>query len=548
METCVPDIERTDQEIQMQRIFKFTAGAALILTFFAAFGITAEAQRRSDREMRDMIRILNSRFQDFSYAYQNRMRSNSADPDDIDRADAGVRGFEQAVRAFEVNFDNRRDSRTDIDNIVSSALVLNGLVADQYQSQRIRDDWQKVTDQIDKLAAVYGVTPNWYSQSSYDDHEKGSPSYANANYSTDGLSGVYMLDAGRSDNAAEIARGLGVTGANRADLIEKLRSQPQIAISINGNEVTLATTDSPATTFIADGNDITESAGGRTVRVRATLNGDELVISSVGGNTDHNVKFAVVDGGRGLQVTRRFTTDYLYETVFADSYYTKTDEVAALGVDIRNSGGGVPYSSNDPNDVYSSNTGGTQPTTTGIQRTGDFIVPDGTIVTGRLETDIDTKASQNNDRFRMTVTSPSEYDGAVIEGYLSGIDRSGRVSGRSNVTFNFQRITMPDGRAYDFAGSLYGVKDQNGKTVKIDEEGTAKGGSQTKETIKRGGIGAGIGALIGAIAGGAKGAAIGAIIGGGAGAGSVIVMGRDDLKLLKGSEITVQSSSPIRPR
>lgn len=531
----------------MQRIFKLTAGLALILSFFAAFSVTAEAQRRNDREMRDMIRILNSRFQDFSYAYQNRMRSNSADPADMDRADAGVRGFEQAVRQFEVNFDNRRDSRSDIDEIVSSALVLNDLVSDQYQSRRIQDDWRKVTNQIDKLAAVYGVTPNWYSQASNDDY--GSPTYTNASYNTDGLSGIYTLDAGRSDNAADIARGLGVTGANRADLIEKLRSQPQIAISINGNEVTLATTDSPATTFTADGGDITESAGGRTVRVRATLNGDELVISSVGGNTDHNVKFALIDGGRGLQVTRRFTTDYLSETVFADSYYTKTDEVAALGVDIRNSGrGNVPYSSNDPDDVYSSNTGTAGVPTIDASRTGEFIVPDGTIVTGRLDTDIDTKASQNNDRFRMTVISPSEYDGAVIEGYLSDIDRSGKISGRSNVTFNFQRITMPDGRAYDFAGSLYGVKDQNGKTVKIDEEGTAKGGSQTKETIKRGGIGAGIGALIGAIAGGAKGAAIGAIIGGGAGAGSVVVMGRDDLKLLKGSEITVQSSSPIRPR
>jgi hypothetical protein len=540
----------------MQRTFKIISGFALIISFFAAFNVTADAQRRNDREVRDMLRILNSRFQDFSYAYQNRMQSNSADPDEMDRADAGVREFEQAVRAFEVNFDNRRDGRTDIDGIVSAALVLNDLVADQYQSPRIRDDWRKVTDQIDKLAALYGVTPNWYSQSSYDDGDaNGSPSYTNASYDTDGLSGIYALDAGRSDNASEIARRLGVTGANRTDLIEKLRAQPQIAISINGSEVTLATTDSQATTFIADGSDISESAGGRTLRVRATLNGNELVISSVGGNTDHNVKFALVDGGRALQVTRRFTTDYLNETVFADSFYTKTDEVAALGVDIRNSGrDSVPYSSNDPNDVYSSNTGNTGNTggarvpATGTQRTGEFIVPDGTIITGRLETDIDTKASQNNDRFRMTVISPSEYDGAVIEGYLSDIDRSGKVSGRSNVTFNFQRITMRDGRMYDFAGSLYGVKDQNGKTVKIDEEGTAKGGSQTKETIKRGGIGAGIGALIGAIAGGAKGAAIGAIIGGGAGAGSVVVMGRDDLRLLKGSEITVQSSSPIRPR
>ncbi|HYJ90821.1 MAG TPA: YMGG-like glycine zipper-containing protein, partial [Pyrinomonadaceae bacterium] len=90
------------------------------------------------------------------------------------------------------------------------------------------------------------------------------------------------------------------------------------------------------------------------------------------------------------------------------------------------------------------------------------------------------------------------------------------------------------------------IKDQNGKSVAVDTEGVAKGGSQTKETVKRGGIGAGVGAIIGAIAGGGTGAAVGAIIGGSVGAGSVVVQGRDDIQLMKGSTITVQASSPVR--
>jgi outer membrane lipoprotein SlyB len=114
------------------------------------------------------------------------------------------------------------------------------------------------------------------------------------------------------------------------------------------------------------------------------------------------------------------------------------------------------------------------------------------------------------------------------------------------VKFNFESITLRSGERYDFAGYLQSIKDQNGKPVRVDSEGVAKGDSQTRETAKRGGIGAGLGAVIGAIAGGGKGAAIGAIIGGGAGAGSVIAQGRDDVQLFKGSMITVQSSSPIR--
>jgi len=230
-------------------------------------------------------------------------------------------------------------------------------------------------------------------------------------------------------------------------------------------------------------------------------------------------------------VTRRVTTDYLNQTVFVESIYTKTDAVARY-------------------DIYNTNTttvpDANNPPTTTPGRTGEFIVPNGTIITGNLENDITTKVSQNNDRFRMTVSAPNQFRGAVIEGYISGINRSGKVTGRSQLTFNFERIIMPDGKTYDFAGFLQSVTDASGKTVKIDTEGAAKSDSQTKETVKRGGIGAGLGAIIGAIAGGGKGAAIGAIIGGSAGAGSVYVQGREDLELKAGSSITVQASSPVR--
>jgi len=152
----------------------------------------------------------------------------------------------------------------------------------------------------------------------------------------------------------------------------------------------------------------------------------------------------------------------------------------------------------------------------------------------------------NNDRFKLTVQSPTDLRGATIEGHITGVGRSGRVSGSSNITFNFETITLQSGQKYDFSGYLQGIKDQNGKVVKVDTEGTAKGDSQTKETVKRGGIGAVAGAIFGAILGGGKGAAIGAIIGGGARAGSVVVQGRDDIQLMKGSTLTIQASSPIK--
>jgi hypothetical protein len=193
--------------------------------------------------------------------------------------------------------------------------------------------------------------------------------------------------------------------------------------------------------------------------------------------------------------------------------------------------------------------GGSNPVTETIPAVAsprsNYVVPNGVFISGILESEIDTKNSQNNDRFRMTVQSPDEFRGAIIEGYISGVRRSGKVTGRASVTFNFEKITLRKGQTYDFAGNLQSIRDQTGKNVTVDNEGTAKGNSQTKQTAKRAGIGAILGGVVGGVVGGAAGAAAGAAIGGGAGAASSAVH-NEDIKLKKGSTISLQSSSPLR--
>jgi hypothetical protein len=166
------------------------------------------------------------------------------------------------------------------------------------------------------------------------------------------------------------------------------------------------------------------------------------------------------------------------------------------------------------------------------------------VIIATLNTDVSTKQTQEGDRFTMTVREPTQYEGAVIEGKISDVSRSGRISGRSGLTFNFDTIRMRDGRTYRFAGFVDSVRMAGGETVKIDNEGTVKDESQTQRTVQRAAIGTAVGAIIGAIAGGGKGAAIGAIIGAGAGAGSVYVQGRDDLELMSGTEMTIRASAP----
>jgi len=557
---------------------------SLFAMFALALGLVSSvaAQRQSMKQTRDIVRNLLSQVDNFGYTLDNELRG---DPNEQNLEDASnsLQGLQEELTSFQQNLEARRENRDDINAVVDAARSVDAALARGQQNQKIRQEWDAIKTNIGQLSGGYGITPNWNGQSntaSYPSRDNNYPqnrgtypspssrraggppvltrstqtSTRSSSVSTSDLTGTYKLDTSRSENTDQIITETNVAGAQRQDLQTKLEAPDQLAIFVRGNEVTLASSKASPVTFMADGSERSESdANGRTIRLRATLKGQELTIASLGGDNDYTIVFTPTDGGRTLKVTRRITTDYLQQTVFADSVYIKTDAVAGLGIDssdqdsASNSGG---WSSNDNstnsggNQSYGNQTGGRPPVAT--TRTGDFIVPNGTILVAQLENNIDTKVSQNNDRFKMTVQSPLDYRGAVITGHVTGVGRSGRVSGNSNITFNFDTITLRDGKTYDFAGFLQSIKDQNGKTVAVDAEGTAKGGSQTRETVKRGGIGAGLGAVIGAIAGGGTGAAVGAIIGGSVGAGSVVVQGRDDVQLLKGSTITLQSSSPVR--
>ena len=528
----------------MKRLSNLLTAVTAVALIIVAVAGPADAQRRNERQIRDIVRSLNAQIDDFQYGLDHQLRSTSSRNQDVETVHDSIRNLQVKVDEFEENLNNRRENRDDVREIITAAKDVDVFLAQNPQNRRIDTNWQNVRNSINNLASNYGVTPDWstrisnYPGTTRDQIGTPIPPRTGGSLST-GLTGTYSLDTGRSENTADIILNSGVAAGQRQDLESKLDAPQQIAIDVRGNQVTLASSKAQPITFVADGREKTEQLNGRTIRVRATLRGDDLTVSSLGGETDYTVTFSPMDNGRAMKVTRRITTEYLSETVFAESVYTKTDSYAGLGID-RNSGSSDVYSSSDPNDRYGTNNDPSM----SIPRTGEFIVPSGVVITGLLETTIDTKVTQNNDRFRMTVQSPDEFRGATIEGYVTGVGRSGQISGRSNVTFNFESITLRDGKRYDFAGSLQTVRDQYGKDVRVDTEGAAKGDSQTKETAKRGGIGAGLGAIIGAIAGGAKGAAIGAIIGGGAGAGSVVVQGRDDLQLMKGSTITVLSSSP----
>ena len=174
-----------------------------------------------------------------------------------------------------------------------------------------------------------------------------------------------------------------------------------------------------------------------------------------------------------------------------------------------------------------------------------FLIPANLEMKIRLTSAIDTRTNREADRFTAVVLDPSGYADAIIEGHISALKRSGKATGKTELSLAFDTIQMPDGRSGRMAGQI--VKVYESDSVKtIDAEGNVQSGSRTKDTATRTAGGGAVGAIIGGIAGGAKGAAIGAIIGAGAGVGSVFIQGGKDLILSAGTEILIRTAAPER--
>lgn len=490
-------------------------------------GVAGRPYRLNDTQVEAIINRVEQRAGDFRRSADQALDQSRLDGTRTeDELNDFLKSFETSTDRLRERFNNRRSVAADVENVLDQAVQLDRFMQRNSLMSRAARDWSLLKSQLDELARAYNVAPRW---------SNGNADYPSNSSNIGGrLTGTYRLDAARSDDPRAIGeratRDLPINARERVMnlLMRRLESPNALAIDQRNRTVTIASSRAAQTTFEADGRERVEQLpNGRTSRVSATLRGDALEVSSAGDRaTDFTVTFTPVDNGRRLQITRRVTTDRLNEPVVIQSYYDRTDNVAQWSV--YDGGTLFPDSSSDT-----------------ATNSGEFTVPDGTSLVAVLDNDLTTKQSRDGDRFTMRVRDPARYDGAVIEGYVSGLQSGGRVTGRSQMTLNFERIRLRDGRTYKFAGLVEKVLTPTGENVAVDNEGAVQeGDSQSQRTIQRTAIGSAIGAVIGAIAGGGKGAAIGAVVGAGAGAGSVYVQGRDELDLLKGSELTVRASAP----
>ncbi|MGH9220422.1 MAG: hypothetical protein ACRD1W_14040, partial [Vicinamibacterales bacterium] len=132
-------------------------------------------------------------------------------------------------------------------------------------------------------------------------------------------------------------------------------------------------------------------------------------------------------------------------------------------------------------------------------------IPAGSEVDTRLQTHLDSETAQVEDRVEAT-TMVDLYQGndllipagAILEGYVSSVDRASRTDRKGELTIMFTRLKV-NGRTHDIRAY---------PTQALESEGL-------KGEAERIGAGAGVGAIIGGILGGLKGAITGILVGGG---------------------------------
>jgi hypothetical protein len=159
----------------------------------------------------------------------------------------------------------------------------------------------------------------------------------------------------------------------------------------------------------------------------------------------------------------------------------------------------------------------------------EFTVPEGTVLTGRLDSSIASDTSSVDDPVEVTLTEAVVVQGtevlpagSTVRGVVTMARPAGNVSGRASLAVEFTSVSVAgvDG-TYPLSAGL-----------------SVTSASTAASDAKKIGIPAAGGAIVGAIIGGKKGAGIGAVIGGGAGSAVVLTSSGPEVRLAGGTAVS----------
>ena len=172
-----------------------------------------------------------------------------------------------------------------------------------------------------------------------------------------------------------------------------------------------------------------------------------------------------------------------------------------------------------------------------------IVIPAETELIVEMLSDINTDDSKEGERFQARVVSPTELNGAVVEGRISKIEKPGKFKRRALMTLSFDQIRLSENRWANYNAILTEVLPVKGDNIKrVDTEGTVQGNNSVKSDFVKVGAATGTGLVIGAIAGGPVGAGVGAGVGAAFGVGAVVVERGKHISIIKGQQLRIRTA------
>ena len=163
------------------------------------------------------------------------------------------------------------------------------------------------------------------------------------------------------------------------------------------------------------------------------------------------------------------------------------------------------------------------------------VIPSGTKFTVRINETLDTRVTNNGDKFTAVLVTPIRSTsgmtiptGTPFMGRVITSDPSGRLKGRAVLLLTLD--------SFHYGGEVYPVTTANQGEVSKSHKG------RNKALI---GGGAAAGGVIGALTGGVGGAVVGGVIGGGGGTAAAALSGKKQITIPAESVMTFELMSPV---
>ncbi|HUU35898.1 MAG TPA: hypothetical protein VMW48_17655, partial [Vicinamibacterales bacterium] len=169
----------------------------------------------------------------------------------------------------------------------------------------------------------------------------------------------------------------------------------------------------------------------------------------------------------------------------------------------------------------------------------EYTVPEGTTLSLRLRTAIDSGTARVEDRVEANLAETVSVGGAEVllagssvAGAVAAVEGSAKVKGLASITVRFMSVAAA------------GRDDRYDIDATYSETARATKGEDAAKI----GIGAGAGAVVGGLLGGKRGAVKGAVIGGGAGTAVVLSTKGQEVEWPAGARLTVTLKRSIDVR